>query len=250
MMLLSNVLAMLLLAKPAALPLPDHVDIPEGHSTVICPSVEAAKTMLTSYHKVQPAPNNHGIDITLFFQGLAKTGCAQDSPSRKGDVIAQSVEYRSMLRMANEVERYIVYRGVNKSDQSPLIGIVSEDSNNGYARTELAKWMSGRTNDGWLDARGNIDQIFYRCANAQQANAVVTAMKAQENALYKNFNAKLHKLAAQQKCQQASDRYYVTAIFSEANNHCGDECVVSLTALEAIDRSGEKVGLIYDASLI
>jgi hypothetical protein len=249
-MLISSVLAMMLLAKPAALPLPDHVDIPDGHSTVICPSLESAKMMLTSYYNVKPSPNNHGLDITLFFQGLAKTGCTQDSPSRNGIVIIQMVVYRTSLQMANVAERYIVYRGVNTSDRSPLIGIVSEDSNNGYARTALAEWKSARTQDGWLDARDSVDFIFYRCADAKPANAVVTAMKAKEKAPAKVFSSKLHQLAAEQKCQQASDRYFVTAILGEASNDCGDECVVSLTALEAIDRSGEKVGLIFDASLI
>jgi hypothetical protein len=245
-------LSLLITAQAAALPLPDQLSIPDGHSTVVCPNVAAATTMLQQHHRVKPAPNNHGIDTDAFFAGLSATGCSQDSPSRKGEVVIQSVVMRISLPIAGGDERYIVYRGVNKVDGTPLTGIVSEDSNNSYARTELAEWLVGRSSDGWLDARGSVDggMIFYRCDTPAQATAVVDQLKGKENAPSKGFNASLKKLAAAQKCRQASDRYFVRQILSEAGNICGDECFISLTSLEAIDRSGLTVGLVYDASLM
>jgi hypothetical protein len=245
-------LSLLIAAQAAALPLPDHLTIPDGHSTVICPNVAAATTMLQQHYRVKPAPNNHGIDTDAFFAGLKATGCSQDSPLRKGDVIIQSVVTRISLPMADGDERYIVYRGVNKVDGTPLTGIVSEDGNNGFARTKLAEWLVGRSSDGWLDARGNVDNglIFYRCDTPAQAKSVVDQLKGKENAPSKGFNASLKKLASAQKCRPASDRYFVTQILSEAGNNCGFECYVSLTALGAMDRSGMAVGLVYDASLM
>jgi hypothetical protein len=148
-----TILVTALLAGNSTLPLPDHLIIPDGQSTVICPSVEAAQTMLTQFHRVKPPPNNYNTDTELFFEGLRATGCSQDSPDRTGDVVIQSVIKRSEFVLAEGPERYILYRGVNRSDGKPLVGIVSEDGNNRYARSEVAQFMVGRSADGWLDAR-------------------------------------------------------------------------------------------------
>jgi hypothetical protein len=249
---LSATIVAAMLAGSTAVPLPDHLIIPDGQSTVICPSVSAAQTMLTEYYKVKAAPNNHNTDTDLFFEGLRATGCSQDSPDRTGDVVIQTVIKRTEFAMADGPERYLLYRGVNRSDGKPLIGIVSEDGNNSYARTDLAQFMVGRSADGWLDARGNDPEtlIFYRCETAAQASAIVGAVAGMENSPTKAFRAKLTKQLAEQKCRPAQDRYFITALRGEAGNNCGFECYIGLTALEAVDRSGVTVGLVYDSSLM
>jgi hypothetical protein len=251
MTIYAAILASLMAGTPVQ-PLPDHLVIPEGQSTVICPSTDAAQTMLAQYHKVKPAPNNYTIDTDLFFAGLSGTGCSQDNPDRTGDVLMQTVINRTQIVTAGGPERYLVYRGVNQRDGKPLIGIVSEDGNNSYARTELAQFMIGRSADGWLDARSNDPEtlIFYRCDTPAQASAVLGAVAGMENAPTKSFRSKLKKELSVQKCRPAQDRYFVTALRGEAGNNCGDECFIALTALEAVDRSGMGVSLIYDASLM
>lgn len=245
------ILGLLMAAQAAALPLPDQLSIPDGHSTVICPSDGAAKTMLNDYYRVNPAPNNHVIDTDRFFQGIEATGCRQDSPLRNGEVVIQSVVVRRTLTMAGGDERYIIYRGTNKSGGAPFVGIVSEDGNNSYPRTDLANWMVGRSADGWLDARQNDGgQIFYRCDTPEIASAVVGSMGAATEMPYKAYETKLKKQLSVQKCRVAGDRYFVNEIRAETSNDCGMECAVLLTALEVTDRSGLKVGLVYDASLM
>jgi hypothetical protein len=249
---MNTTLVAALFAANATQPLPDHLVIPDGQSTVTCPSVEAAQTMLTQHYRVAPAPNNYDIDTQRFFEGLRTTGCSQDSADRTGDVVIQSVVQRTNFTTASGTERYVLYRGINRANGKPLIGIVSEDGNNSFARTELAQFMVGRGVDGWLDARGNNPEslIFYRCETAAQASAVVAAMAGMESSQTKAFKAKLNKQLSGQKCRPAQDRYFVTALRGEAGNQCGEECYIALTALEALDRSGISVGLVYDSSLM
>ncbi len=243
--------AALLAAGAAPQPLPDHVDIPETYSTVLCPDQQAAKTMLDRYYSVKPAPNNHINDTDLFFAGLKATGCAQDSQARKGVITIKSVHQRRVLTLASGQERIIRYSGINSAG-IPVEGIVDEDGNNGHARTPLAEWLTERTNNGWLDAR--IDRgspwIFYRCDTPAKANAVVSATKPVAKAKPAMFQQKLQRAAAQQGCRAASDSYFVTAILSTSGNECGFECYVDLHALAATDRSGLSVGLVFDGSLM
>jgi hypothetical protein len=243
--------ALLATAPSPAEALPDHVDIPDGYSTVLCPSQQAAKTMLDRFYGVKPAPNNHIEDTDLFFAGLKATGCVQDSAARKGGITIKSVQQRKTLALANGNERIMLYSGVNSAGQA-IVGIVNEDGNNGYYRTPLAEWLSSRATDGWLDARGYQQgtHIFYRCDTPAKARAAVVATKAMEKAKSAVFNKKLADAAAQQGCRRAGDRYQVTAILATSGNLCGDECYVDLTALAATDRSGLQVGLIFDGSLM
>jgi hypothetical protein len=243
------IFALMLASNTASHPLPDHVDIPDAFSTVICPDQKAAQMMLDRYYSVKAAPNNHIHDTDLFFAGLKATGCSQDSPARKGTITIKSVHQRKLLKLADGNERVVRYSGVNSAN-APVSGIVNEDGNNAFGRTELAGWKSERTSDGWLDARATENSIFFRCATPQQATAVVKAMQGQEKSALKAFMAKLEKQAAAQKCRPASDRYFVTSILALAGNACGFECYIDLTALGAVDRSGQTVGLIFDASLM
>lgn len=239
----------LVAAQPTNLSLPEHTDIPDGFSTVICPSQDAAKTMLDRYHDVKPAPNNHLIDIDLFFQGLKATGCVQPGTDLKGTVTIDQVLQRKTLDLASGPERMIRYAGRNAQGQK-VAGIVDEDGNNAYPRTELAEWMSQRGSDGWLDARNNdpANLIFYRCDSVEGArNVVASAGKAKTE---KAMQAALKQALAREKCRAAGDRYFVLGRFENATFDCGVECAIELNALEAIDRSGTKVGLVFDGSLM
>lgn len=241
-------LAFLLLATTPE-PLPEHIDIPNEHSTVICPTQVAAQTMLDQYYRVKPAPDNHTIDIEHFFAGLRATGCSQDA-KRKGVVTILSAKSRATVELAGGSERMLRYEGRDEAGKV-LVGIVSEDGNNSFPRTELAQWLSVRSSDGWLDARGEQSgSVFYRCSTPDKAKAVVSSLKGMEQAKESLFSKKLAASAAQQGCRQATDRYLVTALLDTAGNECGFECYIDLTALSALDRSGMQVGLIFDGSLM
>ena len=245
-------ISLLIAAQVATLSLPDQLNIPDGHSTVICPTLETAKTMVTRHYRVKPAPNNNVIDTDQFFAGIKATGCSQDSPSRKGEVIIQSVVSRTKLSLADGEERVIVYQGINKVDDSPSIGIVDEDSNNGYARTKLAEWMIGRTSDGWLDARNNDGgtMIFYCCGMPAQAKAVVEKLSGMKNSPPKNFTASLQKQATAQQCRPASDRYYVTQILGARRKCLRRGMLCRPDGVGGNRPVGMRVGLIFDASLM
>lgn len=245
---MSALFALLLLAATSE-PLPEHVDIPNEHSTVICPDQAAAQMMLNQYYRVQPAPNNHTIDIEHFFAGLRATGCSQDA-ERKGVVTILSAKSRATVELADGTERLLRYEGRDETGKV-IAGIVSEDGNNSFPRTDLARWLSERTSNGWLDARaGEEASIFYRCKTPEAAKSVVSSMKGMEQAKETDFSKKLARSAAQLGCRQATDRYQVTALLETAGNECGFECYIDLTALAAIDRSGLQVGLIFDGSLM
>lgn len=240
---------LLLMAPSVADQLPEHVDIPAEHSTVICPNQGAAQTMIDGYYRVKPAPENHTIDIEHFFEGLRATGCTQDG-ERSGAITIKSVKSRFTVELADGHERLLRYDGVDAVGR-PIAGIVSEDSNNAFPRTDFAKWVSVRTSDGWLDARGaEAPTIFYRCPGPDRAKIAVAAVKGMEKANEAAFLKKLQASAAQQGCKRATDRYLITALLDTAGNECGFECYVDLAALEALDRSGMKVGLIFDGTLM
>ena len=245
---MNTLFAFLLLAATPE-PLPEHVDIPNEHSTVICPNQAAAQTMLNQYYRVQPAPNNHTIDIEHFFAGLRATGCSQDA-ERKGVVTILSAKSRATVELAGGTERILRYEGRDEAGKA-IAGIVSEDGNNSFPRTDLARWLSDRTSNGWLDARdAQTVTTFYRCKTPEAAKSVVSGMKGMEQAKETEFSKKLARSAAQQGCRQATDRYQVTALLETAGNECGFECYIDLTALAAVDRSGLQVGLIFDGSLM
>jgi hypothetical protein len=245
----STIMLPLLANATALLPLPDHVDIPDGYSTTICPTEAAARTMLADYFRVKPAPNNYTTDTDRYFAGLKATGCSQDSP-RDGTVIIRSVVARAEFTLARGKETYIVYRGVMGSAGKPVIGIVDEGGNNGFPRTELAGWKETHTRDGWLDSRSMDKEsgILYLCPTPQSALAVVTAMKGLTKVQWQPYLAKVKQLGAAKGCRPARDRYFVAALLDNTYNDCGNECGIDLTAIEAIDRSGLKVGLVFDAS--
>lgn len=239
----------LLASSTAAQPLPDRVDIPDGFVTVICPNEAAGRTMLADYYRVKPAPNNYTNDIDRFFAGLKATGCTQDRP-RTSTVTIQAVIARRELTYAEGKENHLLYRGVLNPGGKQVIGIVDEDANNGYARTKLAQWTEHRTTDGWLDAIGGRVTVdtFYRCDTPEQAAAVVKALKTTTKARWNVLQAKLKPLLAAQGCRPARSRYFVTALRDEIYYDCGFECGGDLTAIEALDRSGLKVGLVYGGS--
>ena len=245
---MNAILALLLLASTPE-PLPEHIDIPNEHSTVICPTQASAQMMLDQYYRVKPSPNNHTIDIDHFFVVLRTTGCSQDA-ERNGVITILSAKSRATVELAGGTERMLRYEGRDEAGKV-IAGIVSEDGNNSFPRTDLARWLSVRTSDGWLDARGEQSgSVFYRCSTPDKAKAVVSSLKGMEQAKETVFSKKLAASAAQQGCRQATDRYLVTALLDNAGNECGFECYIDLTALSALDRSGMQVGLIFDGSLM
>lgn len=238
-------LATFVFATTAALPLPDQTGIPDGYSTVTCPSAEAAERMFKDYHSVKPAPNDHTIDVELFFAGLTATGCTQVS----GPITIDTVLSRKTLMIAGKPERYIRYIG-RDAKAATVHGVVNEDGNNSYHRTALAEWLGQRSADGWLDARSSSEDgwIFHRCDTVADARAVVSGLSAIKDE--KAFREALGKALTRAKCRPASDRYYVLGKYEEASIECGDECYVDLTALEARDRSGQTIGLVFDGALM
>lgn len=238
-------LAIFVFAATAALSLPDQTDIPDGFSTVTCPTIEAAERMFNDYHMVKPAPNDHTVNVELFFEGLAATGCTQAS----GPIAIDTVTARKALVIAGRPERYIRYIGRDVKGAT-VHGIVNEDGNNGYHRTALAEWLGQRSADGWLDARGSSEEgwTFQRCATLAEARAVVSSLSGITDE--KRFREALSKALVRAKCRPASDRYFVLGKFEEASIECGDECFIDLTALEARDRSGQTIGLVFDGSLM
>jgi hypothetical protein len=240
-----------LLLQSNALPLPERTDIPDNLSWVYCPSQQAAKTMLDDYYRVQPAPNNHGLDVTHYFKGLEATGCEQSPKSIEGTITIKQVLQRKKLDQADEDDRYIRFAGLDK-DGRAIAGLVDEDSNNKMPRTPLAEWLSTRATNGMLDARGDNSggRLFYRCDSVDAAKATVSAASKSTKGDVTKFEGKVAKLAAQNGCRPAMDKYIVTATHNVASFDCGFECYVELTALSATDRSGVSIGLIFDASLI
>lgn len=238
-------LATFVFTATAALPLPDQTDIPDGYSTVTCPTIGAAERMFNDYHSVKPAPNDHGIDVDLFFEGLAATGCTQTS----GPITIDTVTARKSLTISGKPERYVRYIG-RDAKGATVHGIVNEDGNNGYHRTALAEWLGQRSADGWLDARGSSEEgwTFQRCATVADARAVVGSLSGITDE--RTFRDTLSKALVRAGCRPASDRYFVLGKFEEASIECGDECFIDLTALEARDRSGQTIGLVFDGSLM
>jgi predicted nucleic acid-binding Zn ribbon protein len=248
---MSALLLALLANAPTVLPLPDRVDIPDGYSTVLCPSEAAARTMLADFYRVKPAPNNHTTDTERFFLGLRQSGCVQDSP-RTSAITIKAVIERKEISLARGTETNLIYRGVMGPEAKPVIGIVDEGGANRFPRTELAEWKDVRTVDGWLDAR-RADQdstIFYRCETPGQAAAVVKVMKGMTKVSFAKYEASLRKQAAANGCRPARESYFVTALQDRTGNECGFECFIDLTAIEAVDRAGLPVGLVFDGSLM
>ena len=130
---------MLLAASPEILP--EHVDIPPGHSTVICPDQASAQTMIDGYYRVQPAPNNHTIDIGHFFEGLRATGCVQDG-ERNGSVTIKSVKSRLTVELADGTEMRQAGQYRELSARMEIMPIPAPVLPNGHRCEQLtAGWM-------------------------------------------------------------------------------------------------------------
>ena len=133
--------------------------------------------MLTTYYGVQPAPRNHTIDTSLYFRGLAATGCTQDSPAAKSPITIQQVLARRTLALAPGNETYLVYRGVNAKGVR-VVGIVDETGNNRHPRTDFERWLAEFVPDGVLDHDPATMDKLYVCATTDGARAAVRAIPA------------------------------------------------------------------------
>jgi len=238
--------AMVLAAQGMAEPLPTKTDIPNDFSTVICPSEAAARNMLGRYYGVQPAPRNYGIDTKLFFDGLAATGCTQDSPDATSVITIQQVVARRTLPMAGGNETYLVYRGVNAKG-TRLVGIVDETGNNKHPRNDFERWLSEFVPDGVLNYDPATMTTVYLCPTVDGARAAVRAIPAKGSATVRN--AAFAKARTTNGCSKAAaGRYRITARHEERAIACGFECEDVWNALAATDQRGRAVALIFDGS--
>jgi hypothetical protein len=247
--------ALLLMAAPTTtavpLALPEQTTIPVSFSTVICPDHASASRMLNDYVKVGSAPENHQKITELFLQGLTDTGCQQKSQleDAKGVITIEKVEQRIVQDLATGPNRYIHFSG-KWADGSPLVGLVDEDWNNRLPRTKLADWLSEFVSpDGWLMAEpaASLPRL-YRCDDSTKARkAVADTVKAKAKTT-RSYEKALSKAATAQGCRAAQDRYFVIGKYENVALDCGFECYYEYNALEAYDRSGLKVGLLFDSS--
>lgn len=241
-----TVFAMMVAAQAASEPLPLKTDIQNDYSTVICPSEAAAREMLGTYYGVQPAPRNHGIDTSLFFKGLAATGCRQDSPDAKSVIVIRQVVARRTLTLAQGKETHLVYRGTNASGVR-LVGIVDETGNNKHPRNDFERWLSEFVPDGILNYDPTTMGTVYQCSTVDSARAAVRAIPAKGNDTVRN--AAFAKARTANGCRQAAaGRYRITARHENREISCGFECEDIWNALAATDPRGRPVALIFNGS--
>lgn len=237
-------LAMMMVA--ANEPLPAKTDIQTDFSTVICPSEAAAREMLGTYYAVQPAPRNHTIDTSLFFKGLAATGCSQSSPDAKTVITINQVVARRTLALADGGETHLVYRGTNASGVR-LVGIVDETGNDKHPRSDFERWLSEFIPGGVLDYDPTTMDMVYLCPTVEGARAAVKAIPAKGSETVRN--AAFAKARVANGCRQAvAGRYKITARHENRTIACGFECEDVWNALAATDPRGRPVALIFDGS--
>ena len=230
--------------------MPEHRDISENYSTVVCPNEAAGHQLLNDFYRAKPRPRGNGRDLKLFFAGLEKTGCIQNGPKKEGGATIKKVVQRKTLKYRTWSETFILFQGVNAAG-TEFAGILNESGNNGFPRTELMRWLGQWGDDGYIDARNALKNTTfirtYRCPSSNSARQVVKVMqrapktgKGQQRALANSVK--------NQNCMPARDAYYITKKFENAEFDCGHECYDAWTALEGIDRSGITVGLVFNAS--
>lgn len=236
-------LAMMMAASE---PLPAKTDIQTDFSTVICPDEDAARAMLGTYYGVQPAPRNHTIDTSLFFKGLAATGCSQSSPDAQSIITIDRVVARRTLTLAEGGETHLIYRGTNASGVR-VVGIVDETGNDKHPRSDFERWLSEFIPGGMLDYDPATMEIVYLCPTVEGARAAVKAIPAKGTE--KARNAAFAKARAANGCRQAAaGRYRITARHENGEIACGFECEDVWNALAATDQRGRAVALIFDGS--
>ena len=239
-------LALVLVAQGTTEALPLRTDIQTDFSTVICPSEAAARDMLATYYGVQPAPRNHTIDTALFFQGLAATGCSQNSPVATSVITIQQALARRTVKLASTSESYLVYRGTNAKGIR-VVGIVDETGNNKQPRTEFERWLSEFASDGLINYDPATMSTVYLCSTVDGARAAVRAIPAKGGKAVQN--AAFGKARAANACRQApAGRYKITARYENRDIQCGFECEDIWNALAATDARGQAVALIFNAS--
>lgn len=239
-------LVMMMAVQGGGEPLPSKTDIPNDFSTVVCPTEAAARTMLATYYGVQPAPRNHTIDTSLFFKGLAATGCTQNSPDTKSTITIQQALQRRTLTLAPGRETYLVYRGVNASG-ARVVGIVDETGNAKHPRTEYERWLAEFMPDGVLNHDPATMEKLYLCTAVDGARAAVRAIPPKGNAATRN--AAFAKARTANGCREAvAGRYKITARYENRTIACGFECEDVWNALAATDPRGRAVALIFNGS--
>jgi len=236
-------LAMLVAANE---PLPAKTDIRSDFSTVICPTESAARQMLGTYYAVQPAPRNHTIDTSLFFDGLKATGCTQNSPDATSVITIEQALARRTLRLAGSSETHLIYRGTNAKGVR-LFGIVDETGNEAHPRNAYERWLSEFIPGGVLDYDPATMDAVYSCPTVDGARAAVRAIPSKGNDTARS-TAFARARAANGCRQAAAGRYKITARHENREIACGFECEDVWNALAATDQRGRPVALIFDGS--
>lgn len=239
-------LMIVLAAQASGESLPAKTDIQNDYSTVICPSEAAARQMLDSFYGVQPPPRNHTIDTTLFFEGLATTGCTQKSPDAATTITIDQVLARRTLKFAGGSETHLIYRGTNASGVR-LVGIVDETGNDKHPRSDYERWLAEFIPGGVLNYDPAEMGTAYLCPTVDGARAAVKAIPEKGSETVRN--ATFAKARTANGCRQAvAGSYTITARHEERNIACGFECEDVWNALAATDQRGRAVALIFNGS--
>ena len=225
-----------------SLPLPEHRDVPEDYSAVICPDEAAAATMLRVYHQESSYGN---LETPKFMEGLTATGCEQHG----GPLEIDSVIDRRTIGTGQDGP-FIAFKA-HRPDGTVIFGTVDEGGNNRHPRTPLERWTQLHAPDGFIEA--GVDGLAtYRCSSPNAAQAVISAIpKGSDTGDADPRQATAFKAALKaQGCAPASGKFRVTEVHSSAFISLGLESGEDWTALTATDASGATVGLVYDASLM
>ena len=224
------------------LPLPEHRDVPEDYSAVICPNQASAATMLRDFHQESSYGN---LDTPKFMEGLSATGCEQ----RGGPLEIDNVIDRRTIGNGQDGP-FIAFKA-HRPDGTAVFGTVDEGGNNRHPRTPLERWTQLHAPDGMLEAGAN-GLATYRCPTASSAQAVVSAVpKGSESGEPDPKQASAFKAALKsQKCAPAAGKFRVTEVHGSIFISLDIESGEDWTALSVTDASGATVGLVYDASLM
>ncbi len=238
-------------AQDTPLPLPEKTDIPAEFSITLCPNDSAARDMLDLYHNVLPAPQNHILDTTRFFEGLAATGCVQNEGRPEGVITIDTVLARRDFELATAVETHIAFRGRGE-DGTPVIALVDESWNNRLPRTPLERFLRDFTDSGVLVDMDSdpLRPLIYVCATPAKAKGVIAQMADPETASEAAQETAFRMALKLNACQPGYGSYTITEMHGERGVSCGFECWSNWTALNGTDESGQTIGLLFDASQI
>ncbi len=222
-----------------AIPLPAKTDVPaDMGGVVLCADDPTARRMYETYFVDKPGSTL--INLDAFFAGLKATGCTQTS----GPLTISRVDQRKKLADGS----YIRFAGLTP-DGKPVYGILNEDANNRFPRTDLERWLENRMQNGIINM-AEYDRTVYRCPSVQSARAVVTAIPEGEKVSSNRQVKALKNTLKKQKCGKISiGKFTVKAVHESRWIIYGEEDAQEFTALTVIDENGKTVGLVFDGAM-